>query len=111
MMGTAMNECKGEIAAYESMAEASRNMLIAARCSDWDTVIELERECAALIATLRAHTLTPLDQASRARKLFIVRALLADDAEIRHLAEPWMADLQRFIGHTRVRRDLHNAYS
>ena len=100
-----------ELSYYECMATASHEMLSAARCSDWDTVIRLEHECAALITSLRARALEPLDESERARKFAIVRAILADDAEIRDLAEPWMADLQRFIGHTRAQRNLYRAYN
>jgi flagellar protein FliT len=84
---------------YEAMALASRAMLRAARESDWSTVASLELHCAGLIAELGdGAAAPPLDDAQRRRRLEIVQRLLTEDAEIRNLAQPWLADLQSMLG-------------
>ena len=60
---------------YEAIAASSRRMLDAARREDWDEVAREEESCLALM-----------------------RAMLADDAEVRDLAEPWLARLQTLLG-------------
>jgi flagellar protein FliT len=83
---------------YEAIAASSRRMLDAARREDWDEVAHEEESCRALILALkRAHAAgtTPI---GRRQKLVLMRAMLADDAEVRDLAEPWLARLQTLLG-------------
>ena len=83
---------------YEAIAASSRRMLDAARREDWDEVAREEDACRALILALkRAHAAgtTPI---GRRQKLALMRAMLADDAEVRELAEPWLARLQTLLG-------------
>lgn len=95
---------------YETMAAKSREMLLAARESDWDTLVRLEQDCAAIVAELRRGGSARLTEAERKRKLEIIRGMLADDAEIRDLTEPWLAQLQRLIAGTSGQRKLARAY-
>jgi len=83
---------------YEAIAASSHRMLDAARREDWDEVAREEEACRALILALkRAHAAgtTPI---GRRQKLALMRAMLADDAEVRDLAEPWLARLQTLLG-------------
>lgn len=96
---------------YESLAQKSTAMLEAATRSEWDTVIEIERECQTLIAQLKVHgDVIPLDESSRRRKVQIIRDMLEQDAEIRELAHPWMAELSRVMRISRTQRKVENAY-
>ncbi len=74
---------------YRVLESASAEMLQAAREGDWDGVCRLEAACVIVIAQLRslaqAHPLRPEEQPERLR---ILRAILANDAEIRRIAEP-----------------------
>lgn len=74
---------------YLALEGASLEMLEAARAGDWDSVCRLEGACAVVIARLRrlkhTHPLTPEEQPERLR---ILRAILANDAEIRRIAQP-----------------------
>lgn len=83
---------------YEAIAMASRCMLTAARCGDWTEVARLEDRCRALIAQLKAaaefEQLAEDDQRIRLR---LLRNILADDAEVRARAEPWLAQLEHLI--------------
>ena len=40
---------------YASIAEASHHMVNAARASNWDALVDAEKECARRVAVLRAH--------------------------------------------------------
>ncbi len=93
---------------YEAIERASADMLAAARAGDWDQVVKLEGACVLLISQLRlatepggdADASTPPAPASdpssadaaRAKSRLMQRILM-NDAEIRQLAEPWLADL------------------
>ena len=76
---------------YEAIERASADMLSAARAGDWDLVVRLEGACGLLISQLkqaaRGETLQPADAQARSR---IMQRILLRDAEIRHLAEPWL---------------------
>ncbi len=74
---------------YLALEGASQEMLEAARAGDWDSVCRLEGACAVVIARLRKikqnHPLTSREQPERMR---ILQAILANDAEIRRIAQP-----------------------
>jgi flagellar protein FliT len=96
---------------YERIAEASGRMLGAARASDWDTLCEAERECAALIARLRAlGGGQDLSGESQKRRMSAIRKVLADDAEIRRLSQPWLEKLESFLGGRSADHRLRDAY-
>lgn len=84
---------------YEAIETASHDMLEAARCGDWDTVVRLEGACAVLISQLKhAANAYPLGSDELTLKSRIMQRILVNDAEIRHLAEPWINDLSRMLG-------------
>lgn len=84
---------------YEAIEKASSEMLSAARTGNWDEVVKLEGACAVLIAQLKnaAHSSQLLQNEAR-EKSRIMQRILLNDAEIRHLAEPWIEDLDQMIG-------------
>ncbi len=84
---------------YEAIEKASADMLEAARTGNWDTVVKLEGACAVLIAQLKnAAQSSQLKQAEAKEKSRIMQRILLNDAEIRHLAEPWLEDLDHMLG-------------
>ena len=87
---------------YEAIEKASSDMLAAARVGNWDEVVKLEGACAVLIAQLKsaAHS-SQLMQNEAKEKSRIMQRILLNDAEIRHLAEPWLEDLDHMIGGAR----------
>jgi flagellar protein FliT len=96
-----------QIELYEELSLLSSRMVAAARASDWDSLIELER----LIAGLRSTLMTaPEDSDALAKDLASKRALiqriLEDDAEVRRHTEPWMERLRQFLGHGTHNRDI-----
>ena len=86
------------IAAYETILSITGQMLEAARRKDWDYLQVLEEACKAIIAMLIAANPAPLDGDYQQRKVEIIHRVLADDAEIRNITQPWMAHLQNVIG-------------
>ena len=83
---------------YEAIERASEDMLQAARDGDWDRVVKLEGACAVLISQLkhaaRGKDLGPEEAQLKSR---IMQRILVNDAEIRHLAEPWLEDLDNMM--------------
>ena len=101
---------------YEAIERASAEMLSAARAGNWDEVVKLEGACVLLISQLKHAAQEPSDSGMRAGaqarhtlqakesaketakemakvKSRIMQRILVNDAEIRHLAEPWLQDL------------------
>ena len=79
---------------YEAIEKASCDMLAAAKSGDWDAVVKLEGACVLLISQLKhAARQAPLDGDAARAKSRIMQRILVNDAEIRHLAEPWLQDL------------------
>ncbi|NVO05053.1 MAG: flagellar protein FliT [Rhodoferax sp.] len=77
---------------YQAIEESSLKMLDAARQRDWDAVVRYEGSCALLIAQLRQRAKSEaLDAAARREKTHIMQRILQNDAQIRYLAEPWLA--------------------
>ena len=83
---------------YEAIEKASQDMLDAARSGNWDTVVKLEGACALLISQLK-HAATRQNLASEEAQLKsrIMQRILLNDAELRHLAEPWLEDLDDLL--------------
>ena len=83
---------------YEAIEKASADMLEAARAGDWDQVVKLEGACVLLISQLKqAARELPLAQDEARVKSRIMQRILLNDAEVRHLAEPWLPDLHRLL--------------
>ena len=85
------------IAAYETILSITGQMLEAARKKDWDYLQALEEDCRAIMAVLRAANPAPLGGDYQQRKVEIIHKVLADDAAIRNITQPWMAHLQDVI--------------
>lgn len=79
---------------YEAIEQASADMLSAARTGNWDEVVKLEGACVLLISQLKAAANQGQLAAGESQlKTRIMQRILVNDAEIRHLAEPWLQDL------------------
>ena len=83
---------------YEAIEKASADMLDAARTGNWDHVIKLEGACVLLISQLKnAARIGALSNEENQLKSRIMKRVLVNDAEIRHLAEPWLEDLDQMM--------------
>ncbi|WP_374338132.1 flagellar protein FliT [Methyloversatilis sp.] len=81
----------------ESMRRISGDMVDAARANDWDRLVSLEQNVAALRSTLAANDEPASSPAERARKFDLMRQILADDAEVRRHVEPWVQQVKGFL--------------
>ena len=83
---------------YEAIERASADMLSAARAGNWDAVVKLEGACVLLISQLKHAARNEALGAEAAKaKSRIMQRILINDAEIRHLAEPWLQDLDNTL--------------
>jgi len=83
---------------YKAIEESSRMMLQAAQEEDWDGVVRYEGTCAVLIEQLRYRAGTEtLDAQARKEKTRIMQRILQNDAQIRYLAEPWLAHCEQSL--------------
>ena len=97
---------------YEEVRETSLLMLQAARDSDWETLVIRERQCAAVIGRLQAFgdDAKLLDEQAKKRAHAIICAILAHDAQIRELTQPWLRQLESHMGASRLSRRVAAAY-
>ena len=101
------------IGIYEQILAVTAQMLEAARVADWDGLIARERQCRTLVERLmdlRADAPDVLEPPVQKRKVEILRKVLADDAAIRNLTEPWMQNLQHLLTSAGHERRAHAAY-
>lgn len=102
------------IGTYENILAVTAQMLDAARAADWDLLVNREQECRQLVERLlnaRNEVDYAIEPHVRSRKVEIIRKVLADDAEIRNLTEPWMQRLQHLLSNVGRERKLHAAYN
>lgn len=97
---------------YEEVRQTTLVMLQAARQRDWEALIAGERQCAAVIGRLQAfgEDASHLDASGKKRVHEIIRSILAHDAEIRDLTQPWLRQLETHLGSSRLSRKVAAAY-
>ncbi|WP_407278255.1 flagellar protein FliT [Aromatoleum evansii] len=101
------------LALYESMSTVSAAMVEAARANDWDRLVTLEREMAALrdeIMRTTSASHEALGNAEAARKAELIAAMLEDDVEIRKHVEPWLASVRKLLSGNVRDRAVRAAY-
>lgn len=102
-----MNNSFEIIAIYEDILAITGQMLKAARNADWERLIILENECRGLTKKLIINDNNKiLNNKLRQRKQEIIQQILADDAEIRSLTQPWMVQLQNILSNPIHKRCL-----
>jgi len=96
---------------YDRLSNTTGSMLSAAQAGDWERLVCLEKDCSKLVARLSAlESDDPLPEGLRARKAALLRKVLADDAAIRDITEPWLVRLGAMLGANRSERRLLNSY-
>lgn len=96
---------------YESLARITAKMRQAALAEQWDLLAELEEQSSAQVEELKIVDLAPIDEATRLRKVVLIKKILADDAAIRSRMEPWMDQLQRIMDAARSEVRVQKAYT
>lgn len=96
---------------YETIAETTDRMLAAARANDWETLCAVENECARKIKDLKSiddpKQLSPEDQQKR---MALLKHMLANDAAIPNLTEPWMKHIESLIMSGQQDQQLKSTY-
>lgn len=101
-----------QIEIYEEMSALSARMVEAARASDWENLVGLEKSVAALRRSLASDDdncrLSPpeLDM-----KHALIQQILDDDAEVRRHTEPWMEQIRQYLGGNRRRKQVESTCS
>lgn len=102
-----MKTTQDYFAHYEAIAQLSSSMLAAAREGEWNELRAMQGAYRDLIEGLKLVDATSeLDDLDRARKLELVRRILADDAAIRDLTTPSLARLSALFTVNRPARTL-----
>lgn len=99
-----------QIDLYQQMRTLSSRMVDAARANDWDQLVDLERHVASLRSTLLSDENTALAPGELAEKRRLIQDILQDDAEVRRHTEPWMEQVRCFLGDTRQKKRVDQAY-
>lgn len=99
-----------QIELYKQMSILSARMAQAARASDWDRLVDLERNVAALREALQG--MADLDPAAieSGEKRRLIQSILEDDAEVRRHTEPWMEQVRVFLGQGPKPKDLDHPF-
>lgn len=96
---------------YEEVSLITGQMLAAARNSDWDELVSLEKQCSGRIGVLRENETTPpLSEFDRRQKIGIIRKILDDDRQIREIVTPWMEHLSALLSSSGTELKLNRAY-
>jgi hypothetical protein len=96
---------------YERVLELSRAMLEAARKSDWDQLVALERERAQLVDDIRVGDPEPgRDPSTRERKRELIQAVMQCDEQIALLTQDWMHELREVLGSISAEQRLSRTY-
>jgi flagellar protein FliT len=97
---------------YEFLSSVMGQMRAAAAEGEWDRLVALEEKCRQRVAAMKSRDAAPPpDEGAQQQKVALIHKILADDAEIRDLAQPWMAQLQRVLQSARQERRLLDTYS
>ena len=97
---------------YEQLSSIMREMRAAAAQEDWDRLVMLEKQCSQHVAGMKPQDeAASLDEATRLRKVALIRKILTDDAEIRNKVDPWLAQIQRQLQGIRQERRVQHAYT
>lgn len=96
---------------YEQIAPLTGRMLALARAGDWDGLVALGHEFRACAERLKGLALpAPLEPAQLMRKHDLLSRILADDAAIRDLVTPELAQLSSLLGNMHRQQHLNHAY-
>jgi flagellar protein FliT len=93
----------------ERMAELSERMLAAAGESDWDRLVELERQMRQLRDGL-GETCAAEDDATLLRKARLVENMLRNQQRIIEQVRPWMDDTRKLLADGSRDRAVRAAY-
>ncbi len=96
---------------YHAISVLMAQMARAAEARDWDRLRTIENQCRDITHRLMSEEAgTALSDQQKQRKFELLKQILADDAAIRAVTQPWMDELQQLIGRTGTQQKLNKAY-
>jgi len=95
---------------YERLSGITGQMREAAVGGEWDRLVALEKDCKRKVEEIKPRDVVPSNPDERARKLALLKKILADDAAIRTRTETWMEQLQRIMQSNRSEQRLQQTY-
>lgn len=96
---------------YNAILTTTGKMLIAAQNCEWDQLTRLEKECRQLTELLIKNDPEPiLDEELLQEKVKIIHQILADDAQIKAITEPWLRKLEDMLKTKDRTYSLQQAY-
>ena len=104
------------LAPFEEMARISTCMAEAARNGEWDSLVTLERDMAAIRDRLmadEAHGDPPdagLSEAEQQHKATLIRQMLDNHEAVLNHVRPWMEDTRHHLGNQTRNRSVNKAY-
>ncbi|UGQ47521.1 flagellar protein FliT [Massilia endophytica] len=75
---------------YENIAGLTNKMVAAAQSGNWTGLDRMENQCAAASVAVMSGV-PALEGDARARKIALLKQIMANDRAIRDVTEPWMA--------------------
>jgi flagellar protein FliT len=106
-----MNSTQNTLRCYESIKRTTGEMLRAAQRGDWEELLRQEASCFELIEQVKTQTkLHPLGSEEAQQKVNIIRQVLADDAAIRDLLNPWLAKVGSMLQTNTMAKKAEQAY-
>jgi flagellar protein FliT len=86
------------IDSFKSISVLTGKMVNAAESGDWNGLASLEQNCRAQVEELKLlKEGTLMQPATKKEKVEVIKKILADDARIRELTEPWMKNLHTML--------------
>lgn len=108
MTNTPVNDI---VALYEEVARITDNMLSAAHRQDWEQLVALEAGCAHCVESLKGCPVPGrLSDEAREQKVSLLKTILANDREIRNLADPWMQRMSQLLESASAQCRLNRSY-
>lgn len=95
---------------YETMHALTKQMLDAARKSDWELLIELAQKRDAVEEFLRSNDTSEWQDVCRKRKESIIKEILALNTEITVLTQGRVSELREHIDSVTTEKKLNRAY-
>ena len=96
---------------YEQALQLTCAMLEAARTSDWDRLVVLEKERTVVVDQLRDKDPDPgRDLKTRVRKRQIIEEIMRYDEQVQILTQDWMRELREVLGSLSAEQKLSRTY-
>lgn len=96
---------------YAQLLRLSQQMLQLAKQAEWDRLVELEHDRAAIAdGLMKNESVAAWHDAAISRKAELIRSILETDNQIQSLTQNWMGELHEILGSIGTEKKLNKAY-